>query len=147
MKQPARAPQDKKPAAKTQRKTRDESNAEARDRKRDKKHRGNASGSRANPVTVNKKSGESAVSKDPRIGSKKPIALGPVTADAQPAKKVAKVAKPVEEKKSFCRRKKSWRSWRMTNVWTPCWIAWKKARRCQQKIRPGWTRRLTVSTC
>ncbi|MCX0498891.1 Der GTPase-activating protein YihI [Erwinia billingiae] len=99
MKQPARAPQDKKPAAKTQRKTRDESNAEARDRKRDKKHRGNASGSRANPVTVNKKSGESAVSKDPRIGSKKPIALGPVTADAQPAKKVAKVAKPVEDKK------------------------------------------------
>ncbi|WP_338559463.1 Der GTPase-activating protein YihI [Erwinia sp. E_sp_B04_7] len=99
MKQPARAPQDKKPAAKTKRKTRDETNAEARDRKRDKKHRGNASGSRANPVTTSQKSGGGQANKDPRIGSKKPVALGPATAETQPVKKTAKVAKPVEEKK------------------------------------------------
>ncbi|MGE9553790.1 Der GTPase-activating protein YihI [Erwinia amylovora] len=96
MKQPARAPQDKKPAAKNKRKSRDEINTEARDRKRDKKHRGNASGSRANPVTPEKKGGNGSQEKDPRIGSKKPIALG---SDAQPAKKALKPAKPAPEKK------------------------------------------------
>lgn len=95
MKQPARDPQ-KKPAAKTKRKTRDEINTEARDRKRDKKHRGNASGSRANPVTTAKKNGGSATDKDPRIGSKKPVALG---AAAPVAAKPMKKAKPQEEKK------------------------------------------------
>ena len=99
MKQPTRAPQGQKPAAKTKRKTRDEMNTEARDRKRDKKHRGNASGSRANPVTANQKGSGSATAKDPRIGSKKPIALGPVTAEAQSVKKPAKAAKPAEQKK------------------------------------------------
>ncbi|MEI2267601.1 Der GTPase-activating protein YihI [Erwinia sp. CGal63] len=96
MKQPVRESQ-KKPAAKAKRKTRDEINTEARDRKRDKKHRGNASGSRANPVTAARKGGESAKEKDPRIGSKKPIALG-AAAVAQPEKK-AKPAKKAEEKK------------------------------------------------
>ncbi|KGT95373.1 GTPase activator [Erwinia typographi] len=100
MKQPARAPQDKKPAAKTKRKSRDEVNAEARDRKREKKHRGNASGSRANPVAASQKSSGSTASKDPRIGSKKAIALGPVAAETQSVKKTAKVARPAEEKKS-----------------------------------------------
>lgn len=98
MKQPARAPQDKKPAAKNRRKTRDDINAEARDRKRDKKHRGNASGSRANPVTQSSKGGGSASEKDPRIGSKKPVALGADAATSKPAKP-AKVAKPKAEKK------------------------------------------------
>ncbi|MCP1438970.1 ribosome assembly protein YihI (activator of Der GTPase) [Erwinia persicina] len=95
MKQPVRDSQ-KKPAAKAKRKTRDEINTEARDRKRDKKHRGHASGSRANPVAATKKNGESAKEKDPRIGSKTPVALG--AAAAQPAKK-AKPVKKAEEKK------------------------------------------------
>jgi len=99
MKQPVRASQDKKPAAKTKRKSRDEVNAEARDRKREKKHRGNASGSRANPIAVSQKSGGSTASKDPRIGSKKAIMLAPVTAETQPVKKADKVVKAVEDKK------------------------------------------------
>ena len=94
MKQPAREPQKKKPAAK--RKTRDEINTEARDRKRDKKHRGNASGSRANPVTAENKNGGEKKDQDPRIGSKKPVALGAAVAQTQPAKKSAK---PAAEKK------------------------------------------------
>lgn len=98
MKQPARAPQDKKPAAKNKRKSRDDVNAEARDRKRDKKHRGNASGSRANPVTQNQKGSGSAKEKDPRIGSKKLIALGADAATTKSAKP-ANVAKPKAEKK------------------------------------------------
>jgi len=96
MKQPVRDSQ-KKPAAKAKRKTRDEVNTEARDRKRDKKHRGNASGSRANPVAATKKNGENAKEKDPRIGSKTPVALGAAAA-AQPAKKT-KPVKKAEEKK------------------------------------------------
>ncbi|MEW5291299.1 MULTISPECIES: Der GTPase-activating protein YihI [Erwinia] len=95
MKQPARAPHGKKPAAK--RKTRDQINSEARDRKREKKQRGNASGSRANPVTAENKSGQTARAKDPRHGSKKPVALG---ADVAPVTKVAKPGKamPATEK-------------------------------------------------
>ncbi|MCX8959563.1 Der GTPase-activating protein YihI [Erwinia psidii] len=85
MNQPARVPHGKKPAAK--RKTRDQINSEARDRKREKKQRGNASGSRANPVTSEKTGGQVTKEKDPRIGSKKPIALG---GDAQSVKKAAK---------------------------------------------------------
>jgi len=98
MKQPARTPQAQKPAAKNKRKTRDELNQEARDRKRDKKHSGNASGSRANPVTEKQKSGSGNKSKDPRIGSKKPIALGGDAEVTKPVKPV-KAAKPQPEKK------------------------------------------------
>jgi len=98
MKQPARTPQDKKPGAKVKRKTRDEINQEARDRKRDKKHSGNTSGSRANPVTESQKGANGKPAKDPRIGSKKPIALGPDVVASKP--KPAKVAKPVVEKKA-----------------------------------------------
>lgn len=97
MKQPAREPQKKKPVAK--RKTRDEINTEARDRKRDKKHRGNASGSRANPVTAENKNGGKNKDQDPRIGSKKPVALGAASAQPQSAKKSAKPAKAAAEKK------------------------------------------------
>lgn len=94
MNQPARVPHGKKPAAK--RKTRDQINSEARDRKREKKQRGNASGSRANPVSSEKKGEQAVKEKDPRIGSKKPIALG---GDVLPVKKVAKPASAkVEEK-------------------------------------------------
>ncbi|CCP05113.1 Der GTPase-activating protein YihI [Erwinia amylovora] len=95
MKQPARTPRDKKPTSRVKRKTREEINQEARDRKRDKKHSGNASGSRANPVTVSQKGDKSKAAKDPRIGSKKAIALG---ADAAPIKPV-KAAKPAVAKK------------------------------------------------
>jgi ribosome assembly protein YihI (activator of Der GTPase) len=77
MKQPARAPQGKTAAPKAKRKSREEMNVEARDRKRDKKHRGHAAGSRANPVTEAQKKGNGNKKADPRIGSKKPIPLNP----------------------------------------------------------------------
>ena len=48
MKQPAPA-QRGKPAAKAKRKSREELNQDARDRKRDKKHSGLKAGNRANP--------------------------------------------------------------------------------------------------
>lgn len=98
MKQPARTPQGQKPAVKNKRKTRDELNQEARDRKRDKKRSGNASGSRANPVTESQKAGSANKNKDPRIGSKKPVALGGDTVVAKPAKPV-KAPKVQPEKK------------------------------------------------
>lgn len=98
MKQPARASLDKKPAAKTKRKTRDDVNNEARDRKRDKKHRGNASGSRANPVVQKQKGSSAGDSKDPRIGSKKPVPLVADGTSSKPSKPV-KASQPVEKKK------------------------------------------------
>lgn len=94
MKQPARAPQGKTAAPKAKRKSREEMNVEARDRKRDKKHRGHAAGSRANPVTEAQKKGNGSKKADPRIGSKKPI---PLIAEGQQA---AVKVKPVAEKKA-----------------------------------------------
>lgn len=96
MKQPARAPQGKKPA-RVKRKSREELNQEARDRKREKKRSGNASGSRANPVSESQKAAGSNKAKDPRIGSKKPVALGAGVPAGKPLKTVK--AKPVPEKK------------------------------------------------
>ncbi|RCW95942.1 MULTISPECIES: Der GTPase-activating protein YihI [Kosakonia] len=64
------------PRGKVRRKTREELNQEGRDRKREKKHRGNASGSRANGGDGASGSGRGKQQKDPRIGSKKPIPLG-----------------------------------------------------------------------
>ncbi|WP_349844108.1 Der GTPase-activating protein YihI [Pantoea dispersa] len=95
MKQPAPA-QRGKPAAKAKRKSREELNQEARDRKRDKKHSGHKSGSRANPEMQSAGKGHSKKSADPRVGSKKPVAL---VADGKtlPEKKVAK-PKPKAEK-------------------------------------------------
>ena len=98
MKQPARTPQDKKPGARVKRKSREEIDQEARARKRDKKHSGNSSGSRANPATTSQKPSDSKPAKDPRIGSKKPIALGADVEASKPVKP-AKTAKPVVEKK------------------------------------------------
>ncbi|MFH8132580.1 Der GTPase-activating protein YihI [Pantoea osteomyelitidis] len=90
MKQPARAARGK-PAAK--RKSREDLNIEARDRKREKKHRGHASGSRAHPEAQSQNKQGGAKAKDPRIGSKKPI---PLLAEGQTVKKPAAepVAKP-----------------------------------------------------
>lgn len=72
MKLPART----SPGSKTKRKSRDELNQEARDRKREKKRSGHAAGSRANPATAAQKSSGGNKTKDPRIGSKTPVPLG-----------------------------------------------------------------------
>lgn len=80
MKKPTSATRGKT-SGKARRKTREELNQEGRDRKRQKKRRGHAAGSRAG-------GGESASGrnqgqqKDPRIGSKKPIALGVIESPA-----------------------------------------------------------------
>ena len=81
-------------APKVKRKSQEDKNQEARDRKRDKKRRGHAAGSRANPVTAQSGKNSAAKEKDPRIGSKKPVPLlkeGVVV--AKPIKKA-----PVEQK-------------------------------------------------
>ena len=77
--------------AKARRKTREELDQEARDRKRQKKHRGLAAGSRATGSDGASGGGNQNKHKDPRIGSKTPIALG-VT------EKVTKQHKPKSEK-------------------------------------------------
>ena len=83
----------KKPAAKPKkkyRKTKEELNAEGRERKREKKHRGHKSGSRYEEQASNKQNGGQNASADPRLGSKKPI---PLIIDEK------QVSKPVIEKK------------------------------------------------
>ncbi len=82
-----RTPQGKTTAPKEKRKTREQLNQEARDRKHDKKHRGNTSGSRANPQLQSRNKHSDSPVKDPRIGSKKPIPLL-VEGKASPAKTV-----------------------------------------------------------
>ena len=77
--------------AKARRKTREELNQEARDRKRQKKHRGHAAGSRATGGDAASGGKNKNQQKDPRIGSKTPIPLG-VT------EKVTKQHKPKSEK-------------------------------------------------
>ena len=91
MKKPTSAPRSKAPG-KQRRKTREELNLEARDRKNDKKHRGNAAGSRGSGTDGASGSNKQKQQKDPRIGSKKPIALGVTDAP------VAKQPKPKSEK-------------------------------------------------
>ena len=91
MKKPTSAPRSKAPG-KQRRKTREELNQEARDRKRDKKHRGHAPGSRASGSDGASGSNKQKQQKDPRIGSKKPIALGVTDAP------VVKQHKPKSEK-------------------------------------------------
>ena len=90
MKKPTSAPRSKTPG-KQRRKTREELNLEARERKNDKKHRGNAAGSRATGSDGASGSNKQKQQKDPRIGSKNPIPLG-VT------EKVTKQHKPKSEK-------------------------------------------------
>lgn len=85
------APQGKKPA-KTRRKSREELDTEARERKRQKKHRGLAAGSRTSGKGPSKSAGNGSKDKDPRIGSKTPVQLGAVE---QPVRQVkAKPQKP-----------------------------------------------------
>ncbi|MDM3867153.1 Der GTPase-activating protein YihI [Proteus faecis] len=64
----------RKPAAKARKKSREELNAEGRERKRQKKHRGNPAGNRQQEAE-NKQQTKNTAPKDPRIGSKKPIPL------------------------------------------------------------------------
>lgn len=86
----------KKPA-KSRRETREELNQSARDRKRQKKHRGNAPGSRAGTGQQGAAARKAAGEKDPRIGSKKPVDLGVKSAPVN-APVVQKVAlSPREE--------------------------------------------------
>ncbi|EBP3476200.1 Der GTPase-activating protein YihI [Salmonella enterica subsp. arizonae] len=90
MKKPTSAPRSKA-FGKQRRKTREELNQEARDRKRLKKHRGRAPGSRAAGGKPASGGGNQNQQKDPRIGSKTPIPLG-VT------EKVTQQHKPKSEK-------------------------------------------------
>ncbi|GDX07855.1 Der GTPase-activating protein YihI [Buttiauxella sp. A111] len=94
MKQQNSAVPGSKPS-KARRKTREELDREARDRKREKKHSGHAAGSRATGGVESAKSGKgSSQAKDPRIGSKKPIALGVIEVQV----KKPKQHKPKSEK-------------------------------------------------
>jgi hypothetical protein len=95
MKQQNSASQGSKPA-KTRRKSREEIDQEARDRKRQKKHRGHSAGSRADGGSQAQKGKGSGQVKDPRIGSKKPIALGVTeTPAAKPKQHKPKSEKPM----------------------------------------------------
>ncbi|UPT54056.1 Der GTPase-activating protein YihI [Dickeya zeae] len=82
MKQPSQGAGRKAPAPKAKRKSREQLDLEARDRKRQKKHRGHAAGSRAQPTGGQQHNASSGQGKDPRIGSKKPVALLPESAVA-----------------------------------------------------------------
>ncbi|ARU95931.1 Der GTPase-activating protein YihI [Tatumella citrea] len=87
MKQPARTP-GAKPA---KRKTRAELNIEGRERQRQKKHKGLATGNRSNPEAKQGQGGRgSKDAADPRLGSKKPV---PLIADG------AVAAKPVVKRR------------------------------------------------
>lgn len=90
----------KKPAAKPKkkyRKTKEELNAEGRERKREKKHRGHKSGSRnQEPSSNGAKGGQSTIA-DPRLGSKKPIPL--IVEDNKPTVHSVVKEKPVVKEK------------------------------------------------
>lgn len=78
MNQPSKAPRAPRSSAatsKTKKKSRVELDQEARERKRLKKRRGLASGSRTQVESATQKNKADAQTKDPRIGSKVPVAL------------------------------------------------------------------------
>lgn len=81
MKQPAKRPGGQAARPKIKRKTREELNLEAKERKRQKKHRGHASGSRTQESESGRKSGGAAQERDPRLRSKKRV---PLTSGAAP---------------------------------------------------------------
>ncbi|MEH2922108.1 Der GTPase-activating protein YihI [Samsonia erythrinae] len=76
MNRPVKGVADKAGKPKVKRKTREELDREARERKRDKKHRGRAAGSRAQEKTSADRQAGQRQAADPRIGSKKPVSLG-----------------------------------------------------------------------
>ena len=94
MNQPSKAPRAPRSSAatsKTKKKSRVELDQEARERKRLKKRRGLASGSRTQVESANQKNKADAQTKDPRIGSKVPVAL---VVEAKPQPKPKAEAKP-----------------------------------------------------
>ncbi|MGV3345210.1 Der GTPase-activating protein YihI [Enterobacteriaceae bacterium LUAb1] len=92
MKQPARAGQ-KAGLGKSKRERRESLNQQARERKRDKKHRGHKAGSRANPVTTAGITVNNHQKTDTRIGSKKPVPLHVDTAEKNTIAPVAATEK------------------------------------------------------
>ncbi len=79
--------------------SREELNQQARDRKRQKKHRGLSSGSR-NSESQQANSGKGGKNRpDPRLGSKKPVALGVPASAAPKAEKAPSLPRlsPAEE--------------------------------------------------
>ncbi|POE21361.1 GTPase-activating protein [Pectobacterium odoriferum] len=97
MNRPVKGAADKAGKPKVKRKTREELEREARERKKDKKHRGNASGSRTQEkASTDPRSGQRKVA-DPRIGSKKPVQLGVLDSAVVKPKSKSKPSEPVEK--------------------------------------------------
>ncbi|MBA0167421.1 MULTISPECIES: Der GTPase-activating protein YihI [Pectobacterium] len=95
MNRPVKGAADKAGKPKVKRKTREELEREARERKKDKKHRGHAAGSRTQEkASTDQRSGQRKAA-DPRIGSKKPVQLGVL--DSTVAKPKPKPSAPVEK--------------------------------------------------
>lgn len=87
----------KRKTAGKNRKTRAELNIEGRERKHQKKHRGNSPGSRYHDQSGSGKNSQDKVGADPRLGSKVPVALiiDESAKKASVAKKVAAAKEPV----------------------------------------------------
>ncbi|ASY75274.1 Der GTPase-activating protein YihI [Pectobacterium polaris] len=97
MNRPVKGAADQAGKPKVKRKTREELEREARERKKDKKHRGHASGSRTQEkASAEQRSGQRKVA-DPRIGSKKPVQLGVLDSDIAKSKPKSKPSEPVEK--------------------------------------------------
>ncbi|AOR63178.1 Der GTPase-activating protein YihI [Pectobacterium wasabiae] len=97
MNQPVKGAADKAGKPKVKRKTREELEREARERKRDKKRRGHAAGSRTQEKSsTDQNSGQRKVA-DPRIGSKKPVQLGVLDSAIAKPKSKPKSSEPVEK--------------------------------------------------
>ncbi|APS32054.1 Der GTPase-activating protein YihI [Pectobacterium brasiliense] len=97
MNRPVKWAADKAGKPKVKRKTREELEREARERKKDKKHRGNASGSRTQEKASNDKRSGQRKAVDPRIGSKKPVQLGVLDSAVAKPKPKSKPSEPVEK--------------------------------------------------
>ncbi|KFF70197.1 Der GTPase-activating protein YihI [Pectobacterium brasiliense] len=97
MNRPVKGAADKAGKPKVKRKTREELEREARDRKKDKKHRGNASGSRTQEKASNDQRSGQRKAVDPRIGSKKPVQLGVLDSAVAKPKPKSKPSEPVEK--------------------------------------------------
>ncbi|MDY4367600.1 Der GTPase-activating protein YihI [Pectobacterium brasiliense] len=97
MNRPVKGAADKAGKPKVKRKTREELEREARERKKDKKHRGNASGSRTQEKASNDQRSGQRKAADPRIGSKKPVQLGVLDSAVAKPKPKSKPSEPVEK--------------------------------------------------
>ncbi|MBN3131009.1 Der GTPase-activating protein YihI [Pectobacterium brasiliense] len=97
MNRPVKGAADKAGKPKVKRKTREELEREARERKKDKKHRGNASGSRTQEKASNDQRSGQRKAVDPRIGSKKPVQLGVLDSAMAKPKPKSKPSEPVEK--------------------------------------------------